>query len=188
MSRGAHASVVGALAVLLAAPAARGEPGGVTDLDGASRDPLRAAGAAVVLVFVQPECPISNRYAPELARLAADYAEAGVRVWTVYAGDVAVDEARAHHEDYFPHLPALLDPEAELAARAGVEVTPEAAVFLPDGTLAYRGRIDDRYVSFGRQRARPTRRDLVAALDAVLEGRLPEVRETRAIGCFLVRR
>jgi len=37
---------------------------------------------------------------------------------------------------------------------ARVKVTPEAAVFMVDGHEVYRGRIDDRYVDFGKRAAR----------------------------------
>jgi len=183
MRCGARLSTV---CLLGAAMAIRSAAGGVTDLAGSDRDPFEGHAAAVVLVFVQPDCPISNRYAPELRRIARDYAPGGARLWAVYAGDVTPSAARSHHGRYLPELPALLDPDMELVAEAEVTVTPEVALFLPDRTLAYRGRIDDRYVSFGRQRAYATRRDLVAALDAVLGGSLPETRATEAIGCFLV--
>jgi hypothetical protein len=51
--------------------------------------------------------------------------------------------------------------------------------------MLYRGRIDDRYVAFGKARPAPTRRDLEETLDALLEGKLPEPVTTTAIGCFI---
>jgi len=63
-------------------------------------------------------------------------------------------------------------------------VTPEAA--LMQGTrLLYRGRIDDRYVDFGKDRPAPTTHDLEAAIDAAIAGKPIAVKETRAIGCIL---
>ncbi|HVG86104.1 MAG TPA: hypothetical protein VM820_16370, partial [Vicinamibacterales bacterium] len=49
------------------------EPQGVVDLDGRPVNPLRvpAEARAHVLVFTTTDCPISNRYAPEITRLAA---------------------------------------------------------------------------------------------------------------------
>ena len=48
---------------------------GVFDLDGRLVDPLAlpAGTRAHVLVFTTTDCPISNRYAPEIQRLAAAY-------------------------------------------------------------------------------------------------------------------
>jgi hypothetical protein len=66
-----------------------------------------------------------------------------------------------------------------------VTVTPEVAILDAAGTLLYRGRIDDRYISFGKDRPQPTVRDLERSLDAVLAGKPVPVKETRAIGCIL---
>ncbi len=188
-----HARAAGwvALASLVAgACAARGEPVRLRDADGELRDPLAAPGRRViVLVFVAPECPVSNSYAPEVKRLAAEYGPRGVGFELVYPVPGCDPETvRRHVADFAYELPALLDPEQELARRAGVTTTPEAAVFLPDGELAYRGRIDDRYFALGRQRAQPTRRDLREALEALLAGRPPPVERTQAVGCPLPER
>jgi len=175
-----------ALASLAAgACVSRGEPLRLRDLDGELRDPLAARGRhAIVLLFVDPECPISNSYAPEVQRLAAEYGSRGVGFELVYAVPGRDPETvRRHVTDFGYELPALLDPEQELALRAGVTTTPEAAVFLPGGELAYRGRIDDRFFDLGKQRAQPTRRELREALDAILAGRPPPVERTEAVGC-----
>ena len=64
-------------------------------------------------------------------------------------------------------------------------VTPEAVVIDSQGNVVYRGRIDDRFVDFGKTRQSPTREDLSLALDAVLAGRAVDVPTTKAIGCFI---
>jgi hypothetical protein len=51
--------------------------------------------------------------------------------------------------------------------------------------MLYRGRIDDRYVEFGKDRPQPTVRDLERSLEAVLGGKPVPVAKTRAIGCFI---
>src|SRR4051812_22552861 len=72
----------------------------VTDLEGKPFDPLAAsasANRATVLVFVGTTCPISNRYAPELARLHARFAPQGIAFHLVYplASELA-PQVRAH--------------------------------------------------------------------------------------------
>jgi hypothetical protein len=67
-------------------------------------------------------------------------------------------------------------------------VTPEAAVFVPGPSgprLAYRGRIDDRYVDLGQARAAPVTRDLERVLEAIVAGKPVAARTTPAIGCFI---
>jgi hypothetical protein len=160
------------------------------DLDGRSVDPFDAPGAkALVFVFLAEECPIANRYAPEIRRLHETFAPQGASFRLVYA-DRKADAAalRRHRADFGLNLPALRDPEHALVRRAEVQVTPEAAVFLPrpDGpALVYHGRIDDRFAAVGRARPAPTTHDLKDALQAVLEGRPVPRASAPAVGCFL---
>ena len=153
-------------------------------------DPFAERGVkAVVLVFTRADCPVSNRYAPEISRLDGEYAGRGVRFWLVYP-DRATTEAKreAHRAEYGYRMPAVADPDQKLVARAAAVVTPEAAVFVPKGSgwqRVYRGRIDDRYVDFGKYRAKPERHDLAEALDSVLAGQPVRVRETKSIGCAI---
>ena len=66
-----------------------------------------------------------------------------------------------------------------------VSVTPEVAVIAAAREVVYRGRVDDRYVDFGRDRPAPTTRDLDLALTNLLAGRAIEPKTTRAVGCIL---
>ena len=159
----------------------------VADVEGKVQRPLAAAGqVATVLFFVLHDCPISNGYAPEISRIAQEYAGRGVRSFVVYGeGDLAPAEARKHARDYGWRCPALLDPPHALARVAGATVAPEAAVFSAKGEVLYRGRIDDRAASLGVHGAEPKERDLRAALDAVLAGKPVRERFTKAIGCYL---
>ncbi len=159
---------------------------GVTDLDGRAVDPFAGAAKATVIVFVSTDCPISNRYAPELRRLFERYAPLGVAFRLVYP---TVDETpaiiRQHVREYGFPFAALRDPGHALVARAKASVTPESAVFAYGGRLVYHGRIDDRQVDFGQARTEPTRRDLEDAIEAVLAGRAPSETEAPSIGCAI---
>ena len=147
-----------------------------------------ADARATVFLFVNAECPISNRYAPELRRLHAAFASRGVVFRRVYPGTDASAESISKHTREFD-LPgeALRDPKSRFAAKAGARVTPEAAVFLPDGQLVYHGRIDDRFKDLNVERPTPTRRDLSEALEEILAGKPVSVPETKAVGCVIQR-
>lgn len=139
---------------------------------------------ALVFLFISTDCPISNRYAPEYRRLQERFAARGVKLWLVYPNaDETSDAIRRHLKEYALPLAALRDPRHALVKRAQAQVTPEAAVFLPDGKLVYHGRIDDRFPSLGKERSEPTRRDLTDVLDALLEGRPVPFTTTPAVGC-----
>lgn len=177
---GARYLVVVGLWLGLAGCVAGCEPRSVVDLDGRVVDPLTAPRTA--LLFLSPGCPIANRYAPEVQRIASRFGDR-VAFFLVYP-DASAAEARAHRADYgLAALPAVRDPRHRLVARAHVEVTPEAALFRGH-TLLWRGRIDDRYLDIGRERPAPTHHDLEEALDAfVAGGALPA--PSPAVGCLL---
>ncbi len=177
-----------AAALILAAAAGSAAQPLVRGLDGAPVAPLGNDAPATVLLFTAVDCPISNRYAPEVRRLTARYAASGVRIWLVYANrDELPAAARAHATAFDYGLPVALDPGGVLADRAGATVTPEVAVFDRAGSLAYLGRIDDRYLDFGVDRPVPTTHDLADAIAAVTAGRPVPVARTRAVGCAIVR-
>ena len=171
-------------------PAAGAEPrapsSALVDLDGRVVDPFAPDGRATLLVFVRTDCPISNRYAPKLARIGEQFADAAVDLFLVY---VDVDEGpaqiRTHIAEYRLPGSALRDPGQRLAAAGQIAVTPEVALFDADGRLRYHGRIDDGWVDYGKPRAAPQTDELVDALTAVLAGEAPAVAHAAGVGCPL---
>lgn len=157
-----------------------------TDLSGKAQDPLAIPAAATVLVFVRTDCPITNRYAPELHRIAQEFQSRGVNFWLVYPDrDEAPSHVESHIHDYSLPGKPLLDPHHELVKRAHATVAPEAAVFDHAGRLRYHGRIDDRYVDIGKTRPTAQVHDLENAIESVLSGKPIAHPETRAVGCSL---
>jgi hypothetical protein len=142
----------------------------------AQADPL------TVYVFTTTDCPISNRYAPEIQRLAAKHG-AKARFVLVYPVPSDTTEIiRDHHRKFGYAIEHVRD--AQLVKKTGVTVTPEVAV-IRGSALLYRGRIDDRYVELGRERPKPTTHDLDDALTAITAGKPVAARATRAVGCIL---
>lgn len=145
---------------------------------------------AVVLFFAASDCPVSNRYIPEIQRLTVQFQPLGVQVWFVYPnpGDKA-DVIRAHDAEFSIHANTALDIEQTLTHMAHATTTPEAAVFVPTkGTLkeVYRGRIDDRYLALGTERPQATHHDLEDAIRAVLAGKLVPQPGGPPVGCSIV--
>jgi len=168
--------------------AAAGAPVSLPDLQG--RPVAVTAPApdvrATVVVFISTECPVSNRYAPELRRLSDTYAAQQVRFFPIYADpSETMPEIEAHLRDYkYPGVP-LRDPTHALVKAVGAQVTPEAAVFDASGALVYHGRIDNRYVNLGVERPAATVHDLDAAIAATLAGTPIAEPVTQAVGCYL---
>ena len=154
-------------------------------IDGRMIDPFAGAARATVFVFIHPDCPVSNRYAPELNRLHDEYAARGIQLFAVYPGREDDDEdIRAHYKAYGVRAEALRDPDFRLADLARVTMTPEAAVFVND-QLVYRGRIDDRAPRLGVWRPRAGARDLADVLTRIAGGETPSLRTTQAVGCYI---
>ena len=105
-----------------------------------------------VLVFTTTDCPISNRYAPEIQRLATKFAR-DVRFVFVYPVPSDSEAAIREHRKKFGGGEWQRDPSQKLVKHTGVTVTPEVAVMTADQKILYRGRIDDRYIDFGKDRA-----------------------------------
>jgi hypothetical protein len=161
------------------------------DLNGRPVTELAPPGAqAVVLFFAASDCPVSNRYIPEIERLTKQFEPLGVKVWFVYPnpGDNA-NVVRAHDLEYSITANTVLDTTQSLTQMAHVTTTPEAAVFVTrNGTLrgGYRGRIDDRYLSLGTERPQATHHDLEEAIRAVLAGKLVPQPGGPPVGCSIV--
>jgi hypothetical protein len=140
----------------------------------------------LVCLFTRTDCPISNSYAPEVRRIHEKFSPRNVGFYLVYSDpDEGREVIEKHVKEYSYPFPALRDPRHELVKMTGAKVTPEAAVFDKHGKLLYRGRIDDRYVDFGKARAAATQRDLENALEAILAGKPAPPAGGPAIGCMI---
>jgi len=156
------------------------------DLAGHSINPFEGKAKVTVFIFVNPECPISNRYAPEIQRMAKAFEPKDATFWLVYPDpDLSTETIRKHLKEYGYSLRALRDPRHLLVKRSQAKVTPGAAVFRADGRLVYHGRIDDRFVDFGKERFAPTERDLENAVKACLANKTVSRAVTKAIGCYI---
>ena len=146
-----------------------------------------AASPVLVVMFICNHCPYVKAVEERLIGLRREYGARGVQLVGVCANDAAsypddaFDElaARWRARDYgFPYL----HDEAQSVARAfGAVCTPD--IFVYDGArrLAYRGRIDDSW----KDESKVTRRELAAALDALLAGDKPVATQRPSMGCSI---
>jgi hypothetical protein len=159
------------------------------NLSGQAVNPFKSSHPAPsVFIFIRTDCPISNRYAPEIQRIEREFVPRGVVFWLV---DPDPTESAATLRRYLKQygytdaVHVLRDPSHVLVAETGVQVTPEVAVYSDDGKMAYRGRIDNWYVRLGRYRPAATTHDLQAAISSLLAGKPVAEKTTQAFGCFI---
>lgn len=157
----------------------------IKDLQGRELSPFEPDGSrASVFIFLMKDCPISNRYAPEIMRIARDYQTKRIRFYLVYVDDVMGLEK--HLQEYgLADLPAIFDDQRLLVKATGVQTAPESAVIGNQGEILYRGRIDNLFAAMGKPRRQVTEHDLRDALDAIIDGRPIRTPRTTAIGCFI---
>ncbi len=154
----------------------------------ATLNPLQGGGAATpvatVYFFLQPDCPISNFYAPEIKRICSDQS---VACELVYVDPALTAQAAAEHAVRFGlgHLRRTVDRDRQLIRELAPKVTPEVVVVDKNRAIQYRGRIDDRYPSIGKKRQVVTSRDLSDALSSLAAGRPVAVTQTNAVGCSI---
>lgn len=160
----------------------------VRDIDGISREPLKVEkGHAEALFFITNDCPVSNYYSHEIRRICDDYAQRGVGCTLVYTDPAMTDEQAREHAKEYGHgaYPKIVDRAHALVKATGAAINPTAVVVKPDGSIAYRGRIDNFYAAIGRPRRVVTQHDLRDALDAVVAGKPVAEPEAPPIGCYI---
>lgn len=152
----------------------------------AAQFPLKSDAKLIVLIFISTECPISNKLAPEIERLSHKFPTNEVSFNLIYPNASDTDATISdHRRDYHLTANSLRDAKHEFVKSAGATVTPEAAVFNSKRELAYRGRVNDRFLALGKDRPYPTQNDLEGAIVALLAGKKPKHARTEAIGCFI---
>lgn len=158
----------------------------VTDVNGHSS--LLGSGAqtkTIVLVFLGPECPISQRYVPELNRIATQYDTNAVEFRGIISGaSISRTQALAFTREYRLQFPVLFDNAGALARWLRPTHVPQAFVLAPSGDVVYRGRIDDWYESPGKPRAAAQRHELRDAISAMLAGKYPPSVFAPPVGCY----
>jgi len=139
-------------------------------------------GRIVVVNFWSAECPHSERTDRSTMACLVQW---GVEVEML---SIAANRSEsiqmleeAVHTRRLPKV--LIDAEHVVADLYEAVTTPHAFVMDREGILRYRGAVDD--VTF-RQR-KVSRFFLEEAVEALLGGRLPELQETPAYGCAIVR-
>ncbi|MGC2659906.1 MAG: redoxin domain-containing protein [Bryobacteraceae bacterium] len=148
--------------------------------------PFDVPAKARVLLFVRTDCPLTNRYAPELRRISQEFATRGVTFWLVYPGKSELEkDISTQVTEYGLPGTVVRDTDQSLVKLSHAIVSPEAAVFDAGGKLRYHGRIDDQWSDFGKGHPTAQSHDLEDAIADVLANKVVAHPETHAVGCAL---
>jgi len=152
------------------------------DLQGVPHKLSDARGKIVIVNFWSAECPHSERTDNYLQGLLPRW-EGEVVMLSIAANRnesvQMVEESAAARQ--IPKV--LIDRKQAVADLYGAITTPHVFVLDREGTLRYRGAVDD--ITFRRREA--TRFYLQETVEALLNGTPPALNETPAYGCTIVR-
>jgi len=178
----AGAATAGAVSVGETAPAFT-----LTDLQGEERSLADLQGKMVVLEWVNPKCPFSDRHAREktMTGLAAEHAEV---VW------LGINSTNPDHSNYLEpsehaewasengiDYAILYDPSGEVGHAYGARTTPHMFVIDEQGKVAYNGAIDDDPP--GTEPPAERTNYVAGGLDDHVAGRTVDPGSTKPYGC-----
>ena len=139
-----------------------------------------------LVFFLDRECPVSNGYAPEMARLAQLARNGKLAVLGIHSDpSTSIQEAVRHAKEHALVFDVVVDHPQRLATASGVAIVPQAVIADPEGRIVYRGRINDQYTPDGTRRLMATCHDLRNALEAFLANKPVPPAGGEPFGCPL---
>jgi len=159
----------------------------LTDLSGQEHSLADSRGKVVVLEWINPKCPFSERHAREktMIHLADRFGDV---VWMAInstspgsSDSMTAAEHRAYNREHGIAYPVLVDPTGEVGKAYGAKTTPHMFVIDEEGTLIYEGAIDDDPLA----REKPGKRTnyVERALEAHAAGKPVDPATTKPYGC-----
>lgn len=137
------------------------------------------------IVFLDEECPVSQKYSRTLLQLQDTYGDK-VSFVAVFLPDLQGNTGALQYVRDFGFRGSVInDLSFSICDQLEAKVTPEVFLLDQNRNLLYRGAIDNWYYALGKYRRVVTEHYLEDALTALIAGESPAVTETQAIGCFI---
>ncbi len=141
----------------------------------------------LVIMFICSHCPYVQAIEDRIIQLQRDYASKSVALAGICSNDSTdyPDDSpenlkkRWLAKDY--RFPYLIDESQDTARAYQAVCTPDIFVFDEMRRLAYHGQLDDSW----KEPAKVKRRELAAAIDALLAGKKPAPEQTPSMGCSI---
>ncbi|MEZ4385610.1 MAG: thioredoxin family protein [Nannocystaceae bacterium] len=160
------------------------------DVDGNEHALESYRGKTVVLEWFNPECPfVKHAHGEgELKTMAKDVASDSLVWLSINSGAPGkqghgAEATKAGMATFAMTNPVLLDETGEVGHRYGAEKTPHMFVIDGEGTLIYRGAIDNAPMGVVRDTGADMINYVAAALADLKEGRPVGTAESPAYGC-----
>lgn len=174
------------------APGAQAPAFTLDGMDGAKHSLSDYAGKIVVLEWTNHECPYVKKHyeTGNMQKLQAQATAHEDVVWLTInssasgkQGNVTAEQAQEITGSAEAKATAyLFDASGETGMAYGAKTTPHMYVIDKEGKIAYMGAIDDN-PSANHETVNTAKNYVTAALDAVREGKAPEVQQSKPYGC-----
>lgn len=151
-------------------------------LDGSA---LLQSKKIIVCISLSEVCMISQFYIREFQRIARDWSNDSIGFFGFFPNPFSDTQAiKEFCQSYQITIPLAMDRQAAFSRFFGVAKTPEA-VILKNGSIVYKGPIDDYYVAIGRHRGKTNFHYLENSLKSLSKGKNPESPWPTAVGCII---
>lgn len=137
-------------------------------------------------VFLLEDCVISRANMEHINALYKTYGDS-VNFHGVFPNKMSthknIDQFK---NDFDVQFSLKTDHYKKLSNRYSVKTTPEVVlVNISNGKIVYQGAIDNEFLSIGKRRKVITKFYLKDALESVSNGIEPNIKSTKAVGCFI---
>lgn len=136
------------------------------------------------MVFLSPECPLSQNYTKTLNELSAKYKGQCQIIGIIPGTAYSSAEIAKFKKDYHIGFELRVDKKFEWTKRLGATTTPEAFLMTRDSVI-YAGLIDNWAASLGVQRTVITEHYLADAIDSALHHHSITTSRTLPVGCLI---
>lgn len=140
----------------------------------------------LVLLFMDPDCPVTQKYGATVREIYQKYKSQGINVAAIYpvvGAEVAkISKFAEEYQFTFPHL---MDSKLKFTKAIGATITPEVFLLDTEGNILYQGAIDNWFYELGRYRRVITQHYLKDALQAHLRDKPVPNARTEAVGCMI---
>jgi thiol-disulfide isomerase/thioredoxin len=143
-----------------------------------------------VYIFFSETCPICQSVTLNLKEIYAQFNGEGVKFTVVFpntsvSDEKTVEKFRKKYKLPFEHK---LDNQQAFVKKFSVTTTPEVILVNSSSEeVLYRGKIDNGFESIGKKRTVITEHYLRDALQSTLDNKPIQIKETKPVGCFIIK-
>jgi hypothetical protein len=139
-----------------------------------------------VIFFLDPKCPISQKYTKVINQLANKYKSYDIdfSLTLLIIGSTSTNELISFTKNYAITIPYTFSKPSIQMVNYGITTTPECLV-LKNQSIVYHGAIDDWFYGLGKHLDRPNECFLENVLDSILKKKVLMYKYKKPIGCII---